>query len=87
LVRYFENNVTDYSQGDRDLIPYRVRESPKEKDHLKDEGIDGRMGSKWILGRLFGGEVVEWIHLTQVRDGWGAFMNAVMNLRLMAPRS
>jgi hypothetical protein len=28
--------------------------SPKEKDHLKDQGVDGRMGSKWILGRLAG---------------------------------
>jgi hypothetical protein len=27
-------------------------ESPKERDHLKDQGVDGRMGSKWTLGRL-----------------------------------
>jgi hypothetical protein len=27
-------------------------ESPKEKDHLKDQGVDGRMGSKWTLGRV-----------------------------------
>jgi hypothetical protein len=25
--------------------------NPKEKDHLKDQGID-EMGSKWTLGRL-----------------------------------
>jgi hypothetical protein len=30
-------------------------ESPKEKDHLKDQGVDERMGSKWTLGRLVGG--------------------------------
>jgi hypothetical protein len=30
-------------------------ESPKEKDHLKDQGVDGRMGSKWTLRRLVGG--------------------------------
>jgi hypothetical protein len=29
-------------------------ESPKEKGHLKDQGVDGRMGSKWTLGRLVG---------------------------------
>jgi hypothetical protein len=29
-------------------------ESPKERDHLRDQGVDGRMGSKWILGRLAG---------------------------------
>jgi hypothetical protein len=31
-------------------------ESPKGKDHLKDQGVDGRMGSKWTLGRLVGEE-------------------------------
>jgi hypothetical protein len=41
-------------------------ESPKEEDHLKDQVVDGRMGSKWTLGRLAGG-VVEWIHLAQDR--------------------
>jgi hypothetical protein len=30
-------------------------ESQKERDHLKDQGIDGRMGSEWILGRSAGG--------------------------------
>jgi hypothetical protein len=29
--------------------------SPKERDHSKDEGVEGRMGSEWILGRLGGG--------------------------------
>jgi hypothetical protein len=27
----------------------------RKKDHLKDQGVDGRMGSKWTLGRLVGG--------------------------------
>jgi hypothetical protein len=27
----------------------------KERDHLGDQGVDGRMGSEWILGRLAGG--------------------------------
>jgi hypothetical protein len=30
-------------------------ESLKEKDHLKDQGVDVRMGSKRTLGRLVGG--------------------------------
>jgi hypothetical protein len=30
-------------------------ESLKEKDHLKDQGVNGRMGSKWTLGILVGG--------------------------------
>jgi hypothetical protein len=28
---------------------------PEGKNHLKDQGVDGRMGSKWTLGRLVGG--------------------------------
>jgi hypothetical protein len=27
-------------------------ESPKERDHSEDQGVGGRMGSGWILGRL-----------------------------------
>jgi hypothetical protein len=58
---------------------------PEGKNHLEDQGVDGRMGSKWTLGRVVGG--VEWIHLAQDRDRWRAVVNAVMNLRVLAPRS
>jgi hypothetical protein len=27
-------------------------ESQKERQHFEDQGVDGRMGSEWILGRL-----------------------------------
>jgi hypothetical protein len=53
---------------------------------LKEQRVDGRMGSKWTLGRLAEGGV-EWIHLAQDRDRWRAFVNAVMNLRVLVPRS
>jgi hypothetical protein len=36
-------------------------ESPKERDHSEDRGINGRMGSEWIFGRLRG--EVEWIQV------------------------
>jgi hypothetical protein len=41
-------------------------------------------GIKMDLGRLAGG--VEWIHLAQDRDRRRAVVNAVMNLRVQAPR-
>jgi hypothetical protein len=28
---------------------------PEGSGHLEDQGVDGRMGSEWILGRLAGG--------------------------------
>jgi hypothetical protein len=61
-------------------------ESLEEKDHLKEQGVDGRMGSEWTLRRLVGGGV-EWIRLAQNRDRWRAVVNAVMNLRVLAPQS
>jgi hypothetical protein len=61
-------------------------ESPRERGHLKDHGIDGRIGSRWTLGRL-AGRGVEWIHLAEDRDCWWAFVNAVMNLWVLEPQS
>jgi hypothetical protein len=42
-------------------------------------------GIKMDLGEI--GSGVEWIHLAQDRDHWRAVVNAVMNLRVLAPRS
>jgi hypothetical protein len=41
-------------------------ESPKEKDHLKDKGVDGRMGSKLTLEIGWGGV---WSGFTWLRIG------------------
>jgi hypothetical protein len=46
---------------------------------------DGRLGSEWIIGRFSGG--VEWIQVAQHRYLWRALVNAVMNLRVLAPWS
>jgi hypothetical protein len=62
-------------------------ESLKEKDHLKDQGVDGRMGSKWTVGRLVGGGEVKWIHLAQGRNCLQALMNAVMKLWVLVPHN
>jgi hypothetical protein len=44
-------------------------ESPKERDHLEDQGVGGRMASEWILRRLaWGGG---WIGFNWLRTGTG----------------
>jgi hypothetical protein len=55
---------------------------PEGKDHLKDQGVDG---IKMVL-REIGAGGVEWFHLAQDRDRWGAVVNTVMNFRVLAPR-
>jgi hypothetical protein len=40
----------------------------QRKEHLEDQGIDGRMGSEWILGRLAGGV---WSASSWLRIGTG----------------
>jgi hypothetical protein len=40
----------------------------KERDHLEDQGIGGRMGSEWILGRMAGGvqSASSWLRIGMV---------------------
>jgi hypothetical protein len=40
----------------------------KERDHLEDQGVGGKMGSEWILGRLAWGV---WIGFDWLRIGGG----------------
>jgi len=47
---------------------------------LEDTGIDGRIILKCIFRKWDGG--MDRIDVAQNRDRWGAFVNAVMNLRV-----
>jgi len=49
----------------------------RERDHLKDPGIYGRIILRWILRKLDGG--MGWIDLAQGRDKWRDLLNPVMN--------
>jgi hypothetical protein len=60
-------------------------ESPKEKRPLERPRRRWEGGIKIDLMEI--GRGVEWIHLAQDRDRWWAVVNAVMNLRVLAPRS
>jgi hypothetical protein len=42
--------------------------SPKERDHWEDQGVGGKMGSEWILGRLDWGV---WIGFDWLMTGTG----------------
>ena len=52
----------------------------RERGHLADTGLDGRI----ILRRIFrkwDGDA-DWIDLAVDWDGWRALVNAIMNLRV-----
>jgi hypothetical protein len=59
---------------------------PEGKRPLERPGRRWEDGIKMDL-REIGWGGVEWIHLTQDRDRWWAVVSAVMNLRVLAPRS
>jgi hypothetical protein len=66
---------------------YRVLAGkPEEKRPLGNQGVDGRTGSEWILGRLAGRGVINWIQLAQDRGRWRSLVNTVMNLRVLEPQ-
>ena len=53
----------------------------KERYHLENPGVDGRI----ILRRIFRkleGRIMDWIDVTRDRDRWRAVVNAVMKLRV-----
>jgi len=52
----------------------------RERDHLENPGLDGRIIIRWIFKCGCGGW--DWIELAQDRDRWRALVNVVMNLRI-----
>jgi hypothetical protein len=61
-------------------------EKPEGKIPLERRRRRWEDGIKMDL-REIGWGGVEWIHLAQDRDRWRAVVNAVMNLRVLAPLS
>jgi hypothetical protein len=48
-------------------------ERPKERDHLQDQDVGGKMGSEWILGRLAWGVWTgfDWLRTGTAGGLWG----------------
>jgi hypothetical protein len=56
-------------------------ENVRERNHLGDLGVDGRIIVEWILKKVgWGG--MHWIELTQDRGRWRALVEAAMNFRM-----
>jgi hypothetical protein len=51
--------------------------SLRERDHLGDPGVDGRIILRWIFRKW---DVRDWIELAQGRDRCRALVNTLMNL-------
>ena len=52
----------------------------RERDHLGDTGIDGRIILRWIF-RSGMWVYVDWIELAQDRARWRILVTAIMNVR------
>jgi hypothetical protein len=55
-------------------------EGRRERHHLEDLGVDGRLKLKRIIKNWYGG--MDWIDLVRDRDRWQALVNALMNTRI-----
>jgi hypothetical protein len=55
----------------------------REREHLDDPGVDGRIILRWIFRKCEWGGSMDWIDLAQDRDRLGrAVVKAEMNLRV-----
>ena len=52
----------------------------RERNHLEDPGVDGRVILRWIFRKWDG--IMDWIDLAQRSERWRALVNAAMNIRV-----
>jgi len=53
----------------------------RERVHLENSGVDGRIILRYIFRKWNVGGI-DWIELAQDRDRWRTLVNVVMNLRV-----
>ena len=54
----------------------------RERDHLEDPDVDGRIILRWIF-RKVGCGGMDWIYLGQERGRWRTLVNAAMNFQVL----
>jgi hypothetical protein len=67
--------------GRREVYTRFWVENLRERYHLEDPGVDGRIILRWIF-RMWNGGGMDWIDLAQDRDMWRELVNGVMNHRV-----
>jgi len=68
-------NAGDYLWGRGEMYAGFWCGNLRERAHLEDTSVDGRIFRKWDGG-------MDWIGLAQDRNRWREIVNAVMNLRV-----
>jgi hypothetical protein len=53
----------------------------RKRENMIDPGVDGRIILRSIFRKWIGG--TDWIDVAEDRDRWRAFVNAVMNFRVL----
>jgi hypothetical protein len=55
-------------------------ENPRQRDHLEDLGVDGRILK--LIFKMWDGWGTNWIDLAHNRDRWPSVVNAIINFRV-----
>jgi len=67
--------------GDRRGVSKVMEGNLREREHLENPGVYGRIILRWIFRKWFGG--MDWVDLAQDRDRLRSLENVVVNLQVL----
>jgi len=79
-VNHSCNQVNKSATGRAEVHGRDCWQNLRERDHLENVGVDGRIRLKWILKKCYGG--VDWIYLAQDNTGGGAVANTIIKIQI-----